>query len=111
LVEIRPGFATLALPFAPHLITIDTTVHGGTIASLIDTAAMVAAWSDAEVPKQPRGTTIGLTVSYLTASNGEDLTATARVLRRRRTIVYLDVDVQTTAGIAVAKGLVTYRIG
>lgn len=69
LVEVRPGVATLALPFASHLITIGTTVHGGAIASLIVTAAMVAAWSDAEVPKQPRGTTIGPTVSYLATSN------------------------------------------
>jgi len=111
LVEIGPGSATLSLPFKNQLITIGTTVHGGAIASLIDTAAMVAAWSDAEMPEQPRGTTIGLTVNYLAAANGEDLTAKARVLRRGRSIVYLDVDVQTAAGAAVAKGLVTYKIG
>jgi uncharacterized protein (TIGR00369 family) len=111
LSDLRPGVAVLALPFVEPLVTIGTTVHGGAIASLIDTAAMVAAWSEAEAPATPRGTTVGLTVSYLAAANGEDLEATARVLRRGRTLVYLDVDVRTASGAAVAKGLVTYKIG
>ncbi len=111
LADVRPGSATLTLPFVPSLATIGSIVHGGAIASLIDTTAMVAAWSDAPMPETPRGTTVGLTVSYLAAANGEDLEATARVLRRGRTLVYLDVDVRTVSGAAVAKGLVTYKIG
>jgi uncharacterized protein (TIGR00369 family) len=111
LTDVRPGAATLILPFVQSLATIGTTVHGGAIAALIDTTAMVAAWSDAPMPETPRGTTVGLTVSYLAAANGEDLEATARVLRRGRTLVYLDVDVRAASGVAVAKGLVTYKIG
>lgn len=109
--DVRPGIATLTLPFAESLVTIGTTVHGGALASLIDTAAMVAAWSEVEVSGAPRGTTVGLTVSYLAPANHEDVQATARVLRRGRTLVYLDVDVRTASGAAVAKGLVTYKIG
>lgn len=111
LVEMRADEATLALPFTNQVVTIGNTVHGGAIASLIDTAAMVAAWSGAPMPDQPRGTTVGLTVSYLAAANGEDLLATARVLRRGRSLVYLDVDVRVPSGRAVAKGLVTYKLG
>jgi uncharacterized protein (TIGR00369 family) len=111
LSEVQPGSATLALPFANVLITVGNTVHGGAIASLVDTAAMVAAWSEAEVTHNPRGTTVGLTVTYLAPANGEDLHATARVLRRGRSLVYLDVEVQSASGTAVAKGLVTYKIG
>ena len=111
LVEMRPDVATLALPFSDALVTIGTVVHGGAIASLIDTCAMVAAWSGAETTPNMRGTTVGLTVSYLAAANHEDLTATATVLRRGRNLVYLDVDVRTASGAAVAKGLVTYKLG
>ena len=111
LTEIQPGVATLTLPFAGSLVTIGTIVHGGAIASLIDTAAMVAAWSDAEIPAKARGTTINLTVAYLAAAEKEDLQATARVLRRGRNLVYLDVEVRSTSGSAVAKGLVTYKLG
>lgn len=111
LVELQPDRATLALPFTPPLVTIGSVVHGGAIASLVDTAAMVAAWSGAELPEKLRGTTVGLTVTYLTAANGEDLQATARVLRRGRTLVYLDVDVHGATSGLVAKGLVTYKLG
>ncbi len=111
LTGMQPDVATLTLPFATPLVTVGTTVHGGAIASLIDTAAMVAAWSDDEVPANRRGTTVSLTVSYLAPGEGEDLHATARVLRRGRSLVYLDVDVQSASGTAVAKGLVTYKLG
>lgn len=111
LADVQPGKATLVLPFAEQLITIGTTVHGGAIASLIDTAAMVAAWSDVEVSDQPRGSTVGLTVSYLAAAQGEDLQATASVLRRGRSLVYLDIEVRGASGALVAKGLATYKLG
>src|SRR5256885_13390999 len=56
LTDMQPDMATLTLPFADKLITIGTTIHVGAIASLIDTAATVAAWSDASVPDTPRVT-------------------------------------------------------
>jgi uncharacterized protein (TIGR00369 family) len=111
LTGLQPGVATLTLPFTAPLVTIGTIVHGGAIASLIDTAAMVAAWSSGEVPEKARGTTVGLTISYLAAATGEDLHATARVLRRGRSLVYLDVDVQGATSGLVGKGLVTYKLG
>jgi uncharacterized protein (TIGR00369 family) len=111
LVDMAPGSATLDLPFAETLVTAGTTVHGGAVASLIDTAGMVAAWSGGEVPDRLRGSTVGLTVSYLAPADGEDLKASATVLRRGRSIVHVDVDVRTASGTAVAKGLVTYKLG
>src|SRR5689334_2122581 len=65
LTAMQPDLAVLILPFTPALVTIGTTVHGGAIASLIDTAAMVAAWSDSAVPATLRGSTVSLTVVYL----------------------------------------------
>ncbi len=111
LVTMEPDTATLALPFKESLITIGTVVHGGAIASLIDTTAMVAAWSGAALPEKLRGTTVGLTVNYLTAANHEDLQATATVLQRGKNLVYLDVEVRGASGALVAKGLVTYKLG
>ncbi len=111
LIDMQPNVATLTLPFTSSLITIGTTIHGGAIASLIDTAAMVAAWSDAVVPDNMRGTTVSLTVIYLALAESEDLHATARVLKRGRNLVYLDVEVQSTSGTSIAKGLVTYKLG
>ncbi len=111
LVDVQPGRATLALPFAPELITMTGVVHGGAIASLIDVAGMVAAWSEAEVTGNPRGSTVALTVNYLAPANNEDLGATATVLRRGRSLVYLDIEVRGASGNLVAKGLATYKLG
>jgi uncharacterized protein (TIGR00369 family) len=111
LTEMQPDVATLRLPFADSLVTIGSTIHGGAIASLIDTAGMVAAWSDASVPDNLRGTTVNLTVTYLAPAEHEDIHATARVLRRGRNLVYLDVEVQSVSGRSIARGLVTYKLG
>jgi uncharacterized protein (TIGR00369 family) len=111
LVALEPGTATLKLPFSSAMTTIGSVVHGGAIASLIDSAAAAAAWSDAEAPANIRGTTVSLAVTYLAAADSEDVQAVGRVLSRGRTLVYVEVDVTTASGKAVAKGLATYKIG
>ncbi len=72
---------------------------------------MVAAWSDSSVPENMRGTTVSLTVAYLAPAEHEDIQATARVLQRGRSLVYLDVEVQSVSGKSIARGLVTYKLG
>ena len=111
LIDIQPAMAMLMLPFANSLITNGTTIHGGAIASLIDTAAMVAAWADDSMPENMRGTTVSLSVTYLAPAEHEDIQATARVLQRGRNLVYLDVEVQSVSGKSIARGLVTYKLG
>ncbi|MGE5335376.1 MAG: PaaI family thioesterase [Nitrososphaerota archaeon] len=111
LVALEPGTATLKLPYDQTMTTIGSVVHGGAIATLIDSAGAAAAWSDAEVPANIRGTTVTLSVSYLAAAEDEDVLAVAQVLRRGRSLVYLDIEATTASGKAVAKGLATYKIG
>jgi len=111
ITEMQPDMATLALPFTDALVTMGKVIHGGAIASLIDTTAMVAAWSNGEIPTSIRGSTISLTVVYLAPAEQESLQATARMLRRGNSLVYLDVEVRSASGKAVAKGLVTYKLG
>lgn len=111
LVELGDGHAELRLPFREETTTIGDVVHGGAIATLIDTAAMVAAWAGAEVPETLRGSTVSLAVTYLAPAAGEDATATARVLRRGRRLTNVAVDVHTAGGTHVASAIVTYQIG
>lgn len=111
LVALQPGGATLALPFQESLATVGTVIHGGAIASLMDTAGAVAAWSDVEAPASGRGSTVNLTVSYLAPAQREDVQAIARVLRRGRQMVFLDIEVVgSTSGQLVAKGQATYKL-
>ncbi len=108
--KIEADFVRLRLPFRPEVTTMADLVHGGAIAALIDAAATAAAWSGVEDPLAARGTTIGFTVNFLSGARGADVLATARVVRRGRSISTCDVDVTDAAGSLVAKALVTYKL-
>jgi uncharacterized protein (TIGR00369 family) len=110
LVEVEADRARLALPFAEHNVTIGDIVHGGAIVSLIDAAGTAAAWATDQLPENLRGTTVSLTVTFLAAARARELTADARVIRRGRSLCYLEVDV-TDGATPVAKGLITYKLG
>jgi len=109
--DLGDGTARLSLPFSDQVVTMGTTVHGGAIATLADTAAMAASWSGAPVPESLRGSTVDLTVHYLAPANGTDLVADARVLRRGRSLVHVGVDVTDAAGDLVAHAVATYKLG
>ena len=111
LVRLEPDTAEIALPWSEQVVTIGEMVHGGAIASLIDVAGMAAAWASAEVPQNMRGSTVGMTVQYLSAANKTDLVARGRVTKRGKSLVYVDVDVRDGDDAPVAKGLVTYKLG
>lgn len=113
LIDVADGRAELSLAFHDDLVTIGRVVHGGAIATLIDTAAMAAAWGGAEVPEQPRGATVDLSISFLAPAEGRALTAAARVVRRGRRLVNVQVDVSADddPDTRVAIAIVTYQIG
>lgn len=108
--EVRKDFCRMRLPFRPELRTVGEVVHGGAIASLIDSAGVMAVWSHVD-PGVTRGATASLTVNYLAAAQAVDLTAVAQVIRRGRSVVFVDVDVTAPSGERIAKGLVTYKLG
>ena len=99
------------LPFRPEVTTVADVVHGGAISSLIDVAATAAAWTGADPTRGARGTTIGLSVSFLAAGRGQDLIATAEVIRRGGTICAVDVGVAGADATLVARALVSYKLG
>src|SRR5262245_2761904 len=102
---------SLRLPYRPELTTIGDLVHGGAIAALVDVAATAAAWSGADPGANPRGTTVGFSLNFLRGARGQDLVATAEVIQRGRTLCVIDVAVGGADGAAVARALVTYKLG
>ena len=111
LEEIEDGRAELVLPFRPELATMDDIVHGGAIASLIDTAGMAATWSDDSEPESLAGSTVTLNVNYVSAARGQDLTAIASVVKRGRNMVFSEVRVTEPDGRVVATGSVVQHLG
>ena len=110
-IEGREGYAKLRLRFQKENTTAGDALHGGAIASLIDTTGAMAAWTTAEI-LSPRyfGSTIGVSVNYLSGVIGEDAFAEGQVLKRGKEIIYTDVRVTNADGKLLAQGTVVYRI-
>ena len=108
--SIEPGRARVRLPFRPEVTTVGEMVHGGAIASLVDVAATAACWAHPEATLQARGSTIGLTLSYLAPGLGCDLVVDARVVKRGGSICTVEAVVEDAEGGEVARALVTYKL-
>jgi uncharacterized protein (TIGR00369 family) len=111
LESIEPEHARLVMPYREELATIGDVVHGGALASLLDTAAMAASWSAHDASGQLRGTTVGLSVDFVSAARGSEVVADARVIKRGKSLCFCEVDVTDADGGLVAKGIVTYKLG
>ena len=110
-VEGGEGWVRLRLPFKKENTTTGDALHGGAIASLIDTTGSMAAWTTSELGN-PRyfGSTVGITVNYLSGVLAQDCVAEGRVLKRGKEIIYSDVRVTNADGKICAQGTVIYRI-
>jgi uncharacterized protein (TIGR00369 family) len=107
--SIEPERVRLRVPYKDENSNPGRALHGGVAASVISSAGALAAWTGiAEGPDIETGT-VDLSVNYLAAAIGEDIVATAEVLRRGKEIVYSAVDVRNDGGKRIATGLVTYR--
>jgi uncharacterized protein (TIGR00369 family) len=106
---IEEGRVRLRLPYDDKNSNPGRAHHGGVAASMIDVAGTLAAWAGIE-PRGPMDSSVlDVAVNYLAAAIGEEIVAEGRVLRRGKEITYVDVDVATAGGKAIAKGLVTHR--
>ena len=103
-----PQQARIRIPFKDEIANPGRALHGGVMASAIDIAGALAAWSGIDNRPDLETGTLDLSVNYLAAAIGEDIVANADVLRRGKEIVYSAVDVRNDAGKRIASGLVTY---
>ena len=97
------------LPYKDDNANPGQALHGGATASTIDAAGALAGWAVLGGAPGLETGTLDLSVNYLSAAIGEDIIATAEVLRRGKELVYSAVDVRTEAGKRIAIGLSTYR--
>lgn len=110
-VEGGEGFARIRMRYQDENSTAGKALHGGALASLIDTTGAMAAWTTAQIAT-PRyfGSTVGVNVNYLSGAIGEDVFGEGRILKRGKEIIYTDVRVTNEAGKLLAQGTVVYRI-
>ena len=108
LVESGRDRVVVNLPYDPKLGV--GRIHGGAISALVDIAATAAFWSSPDVMPASRGATVGFTINFLNLAVATDLTATASVRRRGRTLCTGDVSVRNEDGEEVAVAIVTYKL-
>jgi acyl-CoA thioesterase len=104
--EIRRGFATLHLDIRNDLKQNSGLVHGGVIASLIDTAAAFAVMT--HLAPEQTAATVDLTIHYLRPLTTGRLIARARVLQAGRRLVTSSVEVFNETENFVAAALTTF---
>jgi uncharacterized protein (TIGR00369 family) len=104
--EMKPGEASLHLEVRDELKQNQGVVHGGAVASLIDTASAFAVVTQLEPDE--RVTTTDLTIHYLRPVTAGRLTATARTVRAGRRLFVLSVEVMDDQQRMVATAVTTY---
>jgi len=109
-IDIAEDEVLYRMPFASSKTTVGDMVHGGAIAALVDTAATAAAWSSSKLPENPRGTTIGFSINYLSGAHSTDLDAKAKIIRRGGSVVIVGVDVFGAGDAHIATATVTYKL-
>lgn len=106
LIGARRGEAAFALEMRPELTRMEGIMHGGALASLLDTAAAFAVHT--LLPAGGRTVTVELSVHYLRPVSAGRIEARARVLREGRRIVILSVEATDERGRLVADATTTY---
>jgi len=109
LEEVRADYARMRLPFRSVLNQPAGVVHGGAIATLIDTVVVPAIASAYDEPH--RYLTIDMQVQYMAAVIGEDAVAEGWITRRGRSTVFCRVEVLTEKAGLVATGTLVYKVG
>jgi uncharacterized protein (TIGR00369 family) len=108
LAEVRSGYCRMTMPLRPEHMNLAGVLHGGSIASLLDTVVVPAVGG---VYNEPRNfMTLDMHVTFRGAVTNEDLVATGWVTQRGRSIVFCKSAVDTAAGRRVAEATLVYRV-
>ena len=113
-VEAEPGRSITRISMRPDLAQPAGLMHGGVIASLIDTGTAYALLLREEIQEalQDGGSlvTVDLRVKYLRPVTDGIITCEARVMRMGRQIIHTDAVVTNEAGAEVARGDAIYTM-
>lgn len=104
--DVNNGQVTIHLRVRDELLQNQGVVHGGAIASLIDTASAFAVLT--QIDLNEKVTTTDLTIHYLRPITLGRMTANARVVRGGKRLFVLSVDVLNDQEVLLATAVTTY---
>jgi uncharacterized protein (TIGR00369 family) len=107
--DVRRDYCRMRLPFRPELMQAGGVMHGGAVASLLDSVLVPAIGSS--LPKGSRFATIDLHVQFMDGVSGGDVVAEGWVVRRGRRIVFGQAEARAVeSGRLVATAILTYHV-
>ena len=104
--EVKDGEVSIHLDVRAELKQNQGVVHGGAIASLIDTASAFAVLT--QIDLEERVTTTDLTIHYLRPVTTGRMTAKARILRGGQRLYVLSIEVSGDSNLLIATAVTTY---
>lgn len=107
--EVAHDRAVLVLPYRTEHMNAVGVLNGGASASLLTMAGSLAAWTGVDLDRELHLSCVDLSVQYLAAAIEEDVVAEARVLRRGRNLIFLDLALRSRAGKPICQGLLSYQ--
>jgi uncharacterized protein (TIGR00369 family) len=108
LEELRADYARMRLAYRPEFRQPAGVWHGGVIASMLDTVVVPAVGSAYD--EQRDLFTIDMQLRYLSPIGEEDAVAEGWVVRRGRSIVFCDAEVQSASGVVAATASLVYKV-
>lgn len=102
LVSAEPGKIVMAVIIRPEMCNPYKHIHGGMMATIIDESI---GWAILSADLELQYTSVSLNLDFLyAAASGEQIFATARVLRAGKKIVNCAVEVHNESGMLLATG-------
>ena len=107
--DVRVDYCRMRLVFRPELQQAGGVVHGGALASLLDSAVVPAVGST--LPAGWRFSTVDMHVQFIGALVDRDAVAEGWVVRRGRTTVFCESEaLEDGTGRLLARSVLTYHV-
>lgn len=107
--EIRTDYCRMRMAFRPELEQAAGVVHGGAIATLLDSVVVPAVGCAYEADQN--FSTVDFHATYLSALVQEDAVAEGWIVKRGRTTVFCEAElVGARTGKLIARALLTYNV-
>jgi 5-carboxymethyl-2-hydroxymuconate isomerase len=107
-VRMEGGDAEASIELAPHHTNNRGVAHGGVVSSLLDSAMGAAVIS--AIPKEWWCATTGLSIQFVAGAREGSLQATGKVVRRGRTIAFVQGEAHDAKGRLVATAQGTWHL-
>lgn len=106
--ELRQDYARMRVRFRPEYRQPAGVMHGGVIATLVDTVVVPAIGSGYDEPRALF--TIDIALRFLAPVTDEDAIAEGWIVQRGRSIVFCDAEVRAASGAVAASANLVYKV-